>query len=150
MGVIIRKKKSNQALLRPVPLTRLAPLIVQITFTAILILIGIWLTGIYFGHFPINMAKLHGPIEILLLVGLVIGISGLLLLPSTLTNLLVYSKKTSIKFRYPDSPWYWDYNWNTISELKDKIDKYIKYYNEKRPQWGLKRKTPVEYRSFLS
>lgn len=41
-------------------------------------------------------------------------------------------------------------DWRTISELKMKIGKYIKYYNEKRPQWGLKRKTPVEYRSFIS
>lgn len=37
-----------------------------------------------------------------------------------------------------------------FEELKEEIDKYIKFYNEKRPQWGLKRKTPVEYRSFLS
>jgi len=41
-------------------------------------------------------------------------------------------------------------NWETIDELERKIGKYIKYYNEKRPQWGLQRKTPVEYRSFLS
>ncbi len=41
-------------------------------------------------------------------------------------------------------------DWKTIRELKMKIGKYIKYYNEKRPQWSLKRKTPVEYRSFIS
>ncbi len=29
-------------------------------------------------------------------------------------------------------------------ELKQEIDKYIKYYNDERPQWGLKRKTPTE------
>lgn len=32
---------------------------------------------------------------------------------------------------------------------KDKIKKYIKYYNNERPQWGLKAKTPVEYRGFI-
>ncbi|MAF89763.1 MAG: hypothetical protein CL674_05815 [Bdellovibrionaceae bacterium] len=41
-------------------------------------------------------------------------------------------------------------NWKNLGELRRKIKDYIKYYNEKRPQWGLKRKTPVEYRSFVS
>ena len=29
-------------------------------------------------------------------------------------------------------------------ELVKEIDRYIKYYNDERPQWGLKRKTPAE------
>ena len=29
-------------------------------------------------------------------------------------------------------------------DLKKEIDRYIKYYNDERPQWGLKRKTPTE------
>lgn len=41
-------------------------------------------------------------------------------------------------------------SWKSIEELRLKIGRYIKYYNEKRPQWGLKRKTPVEYRSLIS
>ena len=41
-------------------------------------------------------------------------------------------------------------NWENIEELNKRIRKYIKFYNEDRPQWSLKRKTPVEYRSFLS
>lgn len=32
---------------------------------------------------------------------------------------------------------------------KDKIKKYIKYYNNERPQWGLKTKTPAEYRGLI-
>lgn len=32
---------------------------------------------------------------------------------------------------------------------KDKIKKYINYYNNERPQWGLKAKTPVEYRGLI-
>jgi putative transposase len=36
-----------------------------------------------------------------------------------------------------------------IEELNRRIRNYIKFYNEKRPQWGLQRKTPVEYRSFI-
>ncbi len=36
-----------------------------------------------------------------------------------------------------------------IEELNREIKKYIKFYNERRPQWNLQRKTPVEYRSFL-
>lgn len=31
-------------------------------------------------------------------------------------------------------------------ELKKQIDEYIDYYNNERPQWGLKRKTPAECR----
>ena len=41
-------------------------------------------------------------------------------------------------------------NYMNMDELNRIIGKYIKYYNEKRPQWGLKRKTPIEYRSLLS
>lgn len=33
-----------------------------------------------------------------------------------------------------------------FSELKIKVDKYIEYYNNERPQWGLNGKTPVECR----
>ena len=33
-----------------------------------------------------------------------------------------------------------------FSELKNKIKKYIYYYNNERPQWGLKQKTPAEAR----
>ncbi len=34
----------------------------------------------------------------------------------------------------------------SFSELKIKVDKYIEYYNNERPQWGLNGKTPVECR----
>lgn len=34
----------------------------------------------------------------------------------------------------------------TTEDLKDRVDKFIDYYNNQRPQWGLKRKTPAEYR----
>ncbi len=37
----------------------------------------------------------------------------------------------------------------TITEVKKNIETYIFYYNNERPQWGLKRKTPAEYRSLL-
>jgi len=40
-------------------------------------------------------------------------------------------------------------NYKNIEELTKKISAYVRYYNEKRPQWGLERKTPVEYRSFI-
>jgi putative transposase len=32
----------------------------------------------------------------------------------------------------------------TLKELEKSIDRYMKYYNEDRPQWGLKRRTPAE------
>jgi putative transposase len=37
----------------------------------------------------------------------------------------------------------------TFEELKDKIKQYIYYYNHERPQWNLKKMTPVEYRNHL-
>lgn len=33
--------------------------------------------------------------------------------------------------------------------VKSKVKKYIFYYNNKRPQWDLNAKTPVEYRGFV-
>lgn len=36
-----------------------------------------------------------------------------------------------------------------IAELRDKIDKYVYYYNTGRYQWNLKRMAPKEYRHFL-
>lgn len=36
-----------------------------------------------------------------------------------------------------------------IEEVKNKVAKYIDYYNNQRPQWSLKEKSPVEYRGFL-
>lgn len=40
-------------------------------------------------------------------------------------------------------------NCRTFDELKEKIQDYINYYNNDRPQWNLKKMTPVEYRNHL-
>lgn len=37
----------------------------------------------------------------------------------------------------------------TFAELKTVISQYIEYYNYERPQWNLKKMTPVEYRNHL-
>jgi putative transposase len=37
----------------------------------------------------------------------------------------------------------------TLAELQRKIDGYIRYYNNNRYQWGLKKKTPVQYMNHL-
>lgn len=37
----------------------------------------------------------------------------------------------------------------TFEELTLKIGEYMKYYNNERQQWGLKKMTPVEYRNHL-
>jgi putative transposase len=36
-----------------------------------------------------------------------------------------------------------------FEELQDSINNYIKYYNNYRYQWGLKKMTPVQYRNHL-
>ena len=38
---------------------------------------------------------------------------------------------------------------STFEELRLQIDEYMKYYNQERRQWGLKKMTPVEYRNHL-
>ena len=37
----------------------------------------------------------------------------------------------------------------TFDELKDEIKDYMDYYNNYRPQWNLKKMTPVQYRNHL-
>ncbi|MDQ6596525.1 IS3 family transposase [Bacillus salipaludis] len=37
----------------------------------------------------------------------------------------------------------------TIEELQREIDKYMRYYNQTRYQWNLKKMTPVQYRNHL-
>ena len=37
----------------------------------------------------------------------------------------------------------------TFEELRLRIGEYMKYYNNERQQWGLKKMTPVEYRNHL-
>jgi putative transposase len=37
----------------------------------------------------------------------------------------------------------------SLQELKHEIDRYIRYYNNHRYQWGLKKMTPVQYRNHL-
>lgn len=37
----------------------------------------------------------------------------------------------------------------TYEELKEMVKQYIYYYNNERPQWNLKKMTPVEYRNHL-
>ena len=39
--------------------------------------------------------------------------------------------------------------WKNLAEVKTKVKEYMNYYNFDRPQWGLKGKTPVEYRRFI-
>lgn len=36
-----------------------------------------------------------------------------------------------------------------FDELEKKVSDYIRFYNHDRPQWGLKRKTPAEYRGLI-
>ena len=38
---------------------------------------------------------------------------------------------------------------NTLGKVQNVIEKYVYYYNNKRPQWGLRGKTPKEYRTSL-
>ena len=38
---------------------------------------------------------------------------------------------------------------STIQELTKEINTYMNYYNNYRPQWGLKKMTPVQYRDHL-
>lgn len=38
----------------------------------------------------------------------------------------------------------------SLKEIRDKIDEYIYYYNNRRYQWGLNKMTPCEYREFLA
>lgn len=38
----------------------------------------------------------------------------------------------------------------TFNDVKDIVSDYIRYYNEDRPQWTLKKMTPVEYRCHLN
>ncbi|PIE93638.1 hypothetical protein CO726_19675 [Bacillus fungorum] len=37
----------------------------------------------------------------------------------------------------------------SFSQLKQEIKDYMKYYNQHRYQWNLKKMTPVEYRNHL-
>lgn len=37
----------------------------------------------------------------------------------------------------------------SFSQLKQEIKAYMKYYNQHRYQWNLKKMTPVEYRNHL-
>jgi len=37
----------------------------------------------------------------------------------------------------------------TFEELNLQVEKYVRYYNHERPQWGLKKMTPVKYRNHL-
>ena len=37
----------------------------------------------------------------------------------------------------------------TFAELKEMVSQYIHYYNYERPQWNLKKMTPVQYRNHL-
>uniref|UniRef100_UPI002595EA80 IS3 family transposase n=1 Tax=uncultured Brevibacillus sp. TaxID=169970 RepID=UPI002595EA80 len=40
-------------------------------------------------------------------------------------------------------------NCSSLRELQREIDRYIRYYNNHRYQWGLKKMTPVQYRNHL-
>ena len=40
-------------------------------------------------------------------------------------------------------------NCKTFEEVKEMISQYIHHYNNERPQWNLKKMTPVEYRNHL-
>ncbi|MGE6669697.1 IS3 family transposase, partial [Paenibacillus xylanexedens] len=40
-------------------------------------------------------------------------------------------------------------NCNSLHEVRHEIDRYIRYYNNHRYQWGLKKMTPVQYRNHL-
>lgn len=39
--------------------------------------------------------------------------------------------------------------YETYDEVKEAVRSYISYYNKRRPQWGLKAKTPAEHRGFI-
>jgi len=37
----------------------------------------------------------------------------------------------------------------SFEELHLRVEEYVRYYNNERPQWGRKEMTPVEYRNHL-
>ena len=41
-------------------------------------------------------------------------------------------------------------SFKNLEEVKVGVEKYVNYYNYDRPQWGLKKMTPAEYRSHLN
>ncbi len=45
---------------------------------------------------------------------------------------------------------YYGQIYNSFSELKETIDKYIRYYNEKRSKASLGYRSPIEYREYMT
>ncbi len=45
---------------------------------------------------------------------------------------------------------YYGQIYNSFSELKETIDKYIRYYNEKRSKASLGYQSPIEYREYMT
>ena len=45
---------------------------------------------------------------------------------------------------------YYGQIYNSFSELKDAIDRYIRYYNEKRSKASLGYRSPIEYRDYMT
>jgi transposase InsO family protein len=44
---------------------------------------------------------------------------------------------------------YYGQVYNSFNELKEAIDKYIRYYNEKRIKASLGYRSPMEYRQYM-
>ena len=56
---------------------------------------------------------------------------------------LVYGKNK------PCEDWFDFSECQTLTDVKNEVDRVIHYFNNERPQWHRKKMTPVEYRNHL-
>ncbi len=73
---------------------------------------GTYLVGAYLKQFPIDMSKVHVPMEVLAAIGVVVFLAGLSVFVLGFKNILQSTSTRGLKSRYPDSPWKWDTHWN--------------------------------------
>ena len=106
------KLSSNRALINPTPLAFPKSFVALLILSVPFLLVGIWITGSYFGFFSANLGGNVTEPRILLIVGLVFLLSGLGIFLFAFSHLLKILFKNNLRKRHPYEAWLWDYSWN--------------------------------------
>lgn len=112
MKITVTDKSPEAAMIKPVPMTSSKLFIIFIIVSLPIMICGGWIMASALDLAPMDPNRITIPKNIFLIMGFCFLICGCLLFLNNTLNLLAFLKLKKFRFRYRDSPWYWDYNWN--------------------------------------
>jgi hypothetical protein len=107
----MKKNKTTIKQVLPISTTSMNPFALM-CLSGVFLFVGVILISLAFKVISIT-SKVNAPREIILLSGLIFFLGGLATFLQSIKSKTQNIKRNKLKRKHPNSPWKWDYNWNT-------------------------------------